>query len=522
MADTTTKYPSLSDVYRDLTLFFKLDAAIPFSLTDFPSIAEGRWNYLKNNWSFIRKGYQDRIAELPDGQVKSAAVFQEREFNELVESNRSYSQNPLANRNTFRRFKDLFEIVLINDVEVSQAEQLIIDADIQRINNLRKDDFYQMRERARITHDKVADSMGLADSTYNMLLQRVSAPQIMSFQFNSFFILKSLIDLMNQITTLIPSEDVEVARPDPFAIVREALNNPDIPVNTSTNGRLIPFPAGSTLEKLSAQYLGTPDRWLEIATANNLKFPYVDELGRKVKLLVNGIGNSVLVPLKEFANFAVNQEVFIGSDGQTLSRRKIIKLEEDKNNDQLLITVDGPNNLSIYTTTQRAYIFFYLLNTVNSSKFIMIPAPGGVGFQLNAKDPWFVKELPADLKSAGVDLALGIDSDLVIDNTGDFKLAFGLSNLAQALNLKVQIKTNELIRSPDFGFTEIAGKYQNKDINDSLITLLIESALSGDDRFEGTDGIGYTITETSVFINATVRIAGADSSIPLTFELPRG
>lgn len=522
MSDTTLKYPSLSDVYRDLTLFFKLDSNAPLSLADFPSIAEARWSYFKDNWSFLRKKYLDRITELPDGQVKSSAIIQEREFNELVESNRAYSQNPLSSKNNFRRFKDLFEIVLINDLEVSQGEQLIIDAEIQRVNNLRKDDFYEMRERARITHDKVSDSMGLSDETYNMIFQRVSAPQIVTFQFNNFSVLKALIDLVNQITTLIPSEDVEIAKPDPFAIVRDALNNPDIPVNSSTNGRVIPFPAGSTLERLAAQYLGTPDRWLEIATANNLKFPYIDELGKKVKLLVNGIGNSILVSLKDISNFAINQEIFLGSDGKPLSRRKIIKLEEDKNNDQLLITVDGPNDLSNYTTTQRAYIFFYTLNTVNSSKFIMIPAPGGVGFQLNSKDPWFVKELPADLKNAGVDLAIGLDNDLVIDNTGDFKLAYGITNLAQALNLKVQIKTNELIRTPDFGMTEIAGKYKNNDINDSLITLLIESALSGDDRFEGTDGIGYTITDTSIFINATIRVAGVNSSIPLTFELPKG
>lgn len=522
MSDTTIKYPSLADVYRDLTLYFKIDSGSPFSLSDFPVIAEGRWEYLRDNWSFIRNTYKDRITSLSEGPAKTSAVRQEKAFNELVERNRSYSENPLSNRNTFRNFKDLFDIILINDTQVTQSEQQILNTEIARINNLKKDDFYEMRKRVRITHDKVADSMGLSDQSYNNMLDRVSAPQIMSFQFTSFFILKALIDLMNQITTLIPSEDVEIAKPDPFAIVRQIINNPDIAVDSYTNGRIIPFPAGATLERLAAQYLGSPDKWIEIATANNLKFPYVDELGKKTFLLVNGIGNAVIVSLKEFSNFAINQEVFIGSDGQSLSKRKIIKIEEDKNNDLLLITLDGASNMSIYTTTQRAYIFSYLLGTVNSSKFIMIPAPGGVGFQVNSQDPWFVKQLPSDLKNAGVDLAIGVDNDLVIDNTGDLKLSYGITNLAQALNLKVQIKTNELIRNPSFGIKEIAGTLKNNDVTNSIITLLIESALGGDDRFEGTDGIGYTITETSIFINATVRVAGANSSIPLTFELPRG
>lgn len=522
MSDTTTKYPSLADVYRDLTLFFKVDASLPFSLTDFPSIAESRWDFFRNNWSFIRQQYLEKILALPDGPVRTSAIHQHMHFTELVEGNRSYSQNPLANRNTFRRFKDLFEVILITDLEVTQSEQALIDRDLQRIDSLTKDDFYQMRQRVRITHDKAADSMGLGDPDYNKLLSRVGSPQIMSFQFDSFIVLKSLIDLMNQITTLIPSETVEIAKPDPFEVVRSALRNPQIPISSSQSGVIIPFPGGATLERLAAKYLGSPDKWLEIATANNLKFPYVDELGRKVPLLINGIGNTVIVSIKELVNFAIDQEVFIGSDGQKLSPRRVVKIEQDKNNDQLLVTVSGDNDMSLYTTTQRAYVFIYALGTINSSKFIMIPTADGVGFKVNSQDPWFVKELSPDLQSAGVDLAIGLDDDLVIDSSGDLQLVYGLTNLAQAVNLKVQIKKEELIRNPDFGFSEIAGKLKNSDVNNSIVTLLIESALAGDDRLQGTDSVGFTVTDTSIIINATVRVAGSQSSIPLTFDIPRG
>lgn len=522
MPDVTKKYPSIADVYRDLTLFFKLDSGIPYSLADFTSIAEGRWDYFRNNWDFIKQGYLDRINLLPDGPVKVNARVQHTQFGQLIDSNRASSQNPLSNRNNLRKFKDLLEIILVEDLDVSQAEQSIIDKDLQRISNLQKDDFYDMRERVRITHDKAADSMGLGDQTYDKLFDRVSGNQIITFRFDNYPILSSLIDLMNQITLLIPTTLVKDERPDPFEVIRRAVNNPDIPINSSSTGFLVPFPAGSTLERLAQKYLGDPDRALEIATANGLKFPYVDEVGRKVFLLINGINNIVIISIDETTNFFVDQEVFVGSDGKKLTRRKILSIEEDKNNSQLLLTLSGEHNMSDYVTTQRAYVFSYMPYTVNSDKFIMIPSGGSVGFPINAQEPWFVRELPNDTKNLGVDLAIGPDGDLVFDSTGDFTYVYGLANAAQALNLKVQTKAKDLVRDPAFGIIEAAGRYKNSEISNTLLTLLVESAIGGDDRFDGVDGLGYTITDTSVFINATIRLKGSDGSIPLTFQLPKG
>lgn len=522
MSEITKKYPSLADVYRDLTLFFKMDGSLAYSLSDFALVAEGRWDYFRNNWDFIKLGYFNKINALSDTPVKVNAKQQYIDFTELIESNRTSSQNPLSNRDNFRRFKDLFDIILINDLNVTQAEQVIIDRDLQRISALQKEDFYEMRERVRITHDKATDSFGLGDTTYDTLLERVGGPQILTFSFDNYPILSSLMDLVNQITFLIPTRLVRDETPDPFEIIRRALNNPEIPISSYSSGFLIPFPAGSSLEKLAQKYLGDPDRGLEIATANGLKFPYIDEVGRKVFLLINGISNLVIVELNEMPNFFVDQEVLVGSDGKPLTRRKVISLEEDKNNDQLLITLSGDSDLSDYTTVQRAYAYIYAPYTVNSDKYIMIPTNGTGEFPINAQEPWFVKELSSDVKNMGVDLALGSDGDLVINNSGDLSCVFGYANAAQALNLKVQTKAGDLMRDPAFGMVEIAGNYKNSDINSVLLTLLVDTAVSGDDRFDGVEALGYTITDTSVFINTTIRLKGSSGSIPLTFQLPKG
>ena len=522
MAEITQKYPSLSDVYRDLTLFFKKDSGIPYSLADFTSIAQGRWQYFLNNWDFIKLKYFNKINAMPDGVDKVNAKAQYKDFSNLVRDSRASSQNPLLNRNNLRKYKDLLDAILINDLDISQAENAIINNDLSRISNLKKDDFLQMRERVRITHDKSSDSMGLGDPTYNSLYERTGGSQIITFTLNDYDVLSSLISLMNTITLLIPMKLVQDEHPDPFSVVRTALNNSAIAVASSTSGFLVPFPAGSTLERLSQKYLGTPDRWIEIATANNLRFPYVDEMGQKVPLLINGINNIVIVSLTEYPNFFIGQSVSVGSNGKPLTVRNIVSIEEDKNNSQLLITVDGDANLSMYTTVQQAFIFYFMPYTINSSKFIMIPAAGSLGFPINAEEPWFIKSLPSDVKNMGVDLALGSDGDLVFDSTGDLSYVYGLANAAQALNLKVQTKANDLIRDPTFGIIEIVGKYKNSEISGALISTMIGKAISGDDRFDGVSGLGFTVSGNAVYINASIRLKGSTKSLPLTFQLPKG
>ena len=507
---------------RDLTLFFKIDSNTPMSMADFPKIAEGRWDFFRNNWDFLKTDYLAKIRALPDGPAKTAANVQYSQFSELISSNRSSSVNPLTNKSTIRKFKDLLDNILINDLPITQAERTLIDKDVQRVVKLQKDDFYQMRERVRIVHDKTADSLGLGDETYNALFDRVGIPEIITFQFSNFQILSSLIAVKDTITSMIPTTMVYNERPDPFANIRNSLNNPNIPMNSSQTGFMVPFQAGTTLPRIASQYLGTPDRWLEIAIANGLEFPYIDEVGTRVFLVINGIGSLAIVDIVEFPNFATGDEVFVGSSALGLSRRSIVSIEKDVGNGQLILTLDGANDLSKYTTVQRGFVFHYKRNTVNSDKFIMIPTQGAAGFPINAREPWFVKNLSQDQKNLGVDLAVSDDSDLIFNNNGDLQLIYGLGNATQAANLKFKIKTKELLRNPDFGIEEITGKFKNNEISESLLLLLVETALGGDDRFEGTDGFGYTMTETEIFINTSIKLAGTSSSIPLTFQIPKG
>src|SRR5579885_1731366 len=111
MANTTTKYPSLANVTHDLTLFFKLNQGSQLSLADFTKIAEGRWEYFRDNWDFLKTGYSNRISQLPNSQLKTNAQQQYIDFGDLVLSNRASSQNPLSNAATVRKFHDLLDLI---------------------------------------------------------------------------------------------------------------------------------------------------------------------------------------------------------------------------------------------------------------------------------------------------------------------------------------------------------------------------------------------------------------------------
>jgi hypothetical protein len=517
------KYPTLKEVMRDLTIFFKKDQGAQLTLADFTVIAQGRWQYFLENWDFIKNKIQDRISSSFDGPTKTAATSQFVSFSELISGSRSSSSNPLSNPNVLSRYADLLENMFLGDIPLTIFEQQIVEKDIDRISRLSRDDFLSMRERIKIVQDKMADGMGLGDSTYDELYERVGGSQIVAFRFDDFSVLITLIGLMDTVTDLIPMKSVMNQKPDPFLNIRNILNNPSIPMDTYKTGFLVPFPAGATLERLALKYLGNADSWMEIVVANGLKYPYIDEVGERVYLTVNGIGSSVIIPLSSNSdNFAIDDEIFVGSSARALSKRKILKLEKDKNNDQLILTLNGDPDLDNYTVNQRAFVFHYARNTVNSSLFIMIPTKGIDAFPINAQETWFTKSLPQDLKQMGVDLAISIDNDLILDNTGDFKLVYGLSNAAQAAKLKFEVVLGELIRNPNSGMQEIIGKYRNNELTQSIMTTIIESALGGDDRFNGINGLGIVVLNNAVYVNVSLSLAGSSTAMPLTFQLPKG
>src|SRR5690606_33345440 len=120
---------------------------------------------------------------------------------------------------------------------------------------------------------------------------------------------------------------------DPFALARANADNPDINIDQYSSGRLVKLEYGEDLQSLAYKHLGDADRWIDIAIANGLKPPYLDEVGERIPLIANGDGNQINLSGTDINGnlnidkLYINQVIFIKSDIEvSADQRKIINL----------------------------------------------------------------------------------------------------------------------------------------------------------------------------------------------------
>ena len=103
-------------------------------------------------------------------------------------------------------------------------------------------------------------------------------------------------------------------------------SNSNINFNIPVSKRLAPVPFGLTIEQIAARYLNDPSRWLEIATLNSLRDPYIDENGFQLKLLSNGIDRQIIINNSD--NLFIGQTVVLKSSTEQPSARTILNIEK--------------------------------------------------------------------------------------------------------------------------------------------------------------------------------------------------
>lgn len=276
----------------------------------------------------------------------------------------------------------------------------------------------------------------------------------------------------------------------------------------------VAMPYGCTIERLAMMYLGDPDRWLEIATLNDLRSPYVDEVGFYLPLLVPGCDNRLVVA--EDDRLAVGQIVWIEAGTHAPTRRRITAL--DVRDGRLFVTVDGDPDLEPFTPLAGARIHAYLPATVNSRSMIWIPSdqePDGgwrvAGVSEGANyDPL--------LSAGGVDLMLTPTGDLVVTPDGDGRWAVGMANLMQQYRLLVGTRQGTLLHHPDFGLPLRVGD-SLADIQPQKLLTAVNKALSFDPAFTSVRGIQLDLAGPVLAIKAAIEVSGSGMTVPLSVEV---
>ncbi len=442
--------------------------------------------------------------------------------NALV-SQANTSQSARDNTNPFRTPQQRLshytklDAVPLNTLVLTQADQTLVSTKLSKVKGLTIGDFDAIRSKIEDVRDVYTDAVGLGDDTYNAAVGRVPVAQLREATRTDHQILQAMNDLVQVVDSLTSTKNVAGSRlPDPYVRAQVNANNPSLVIIQYTNGFPVPFPHNGTLEGLASQYLETPDRWLEIAIANNLKPPYVDETGFTHAFSSNGVLGRKFT-INDATNLYLNQEIFLSSGAIGVSARRIVSIT--KTTSGYIIEVDGDDDLDNLKVADSATLLAYMPNTINSNKTCIIPTKKPIDALSvpNTRDIPITINLDRQQRAMGVDLALTSEYDLALDSSGDIQLYAGVANALQAIKLKISLEKGTVPRHPEVGLGLQIGTANTHDAH--AVRTALENAILNDGRFSAITGLSIVFSGPQISLQMTVKSANGSDVIPLSFVI---
>ena len=518
----------------DVNFWLKIQSGDSYSLADIPSIIPLRWNYIKQNWDFIKQNLMTSAVNTSDPDTTRAQIDK---FSDFIDTERSSNSNinPFQDFNLYVKYFYIFNLMAINDISISNEESREIDKEVNRVSSFSKNDFLLARANIAGYRDRFADVLGLQDDTYNVSFNRSSIAKQTDASIgdiNSLMTLQNSVKVIDFILSNLFAVDLTV---DPFSIARANANNPEINIGQYSSGRLVRINYGEDLESLANRYLGDPNKWIDIAIANGLKPPYIDEIGQSIFLTANGKDNQVNVGKVDqngalnIDKFYINQPIFIRSNSyRSPIQRVIINIKQIPVSGEIILELDGDRDLDKYKILDAASIRVFAPNTINSSFYVLIPSNDPLPDNRTDEVPWFLAKSTESEKNAKIDLAIDSIGDLVLTSNSDIKLSYGLDNAIQAIRLKIVTELGSLRYHPNFGLINMVGQ-KNLDIENIRQSIVesIDYQISLDSRFDRIESldINYLVNDdhsdsaTGINISLTVRMAGSSQVIPISFTI---
>lgn len=411
----------------------------------------------------------------------------------------------------------LFSQVPINSLNLNSAQQNAIQNEINNVNNFTVANLKTMRGTILTLCIQLSNSFGAGNSYYSTLynqpapLHRTEPMTLDEYDIlESFYALLQSYDILTA-TNLLDNDQIL----NSMEYVDALASSSNIEFSVSNSKIQVPVPFGLNMEQISQRYLNDSQRWLEIVTLNELREPYIDESGFTYPLLSNADGRNIVVGFN--SDLYVGQKIYLYSTTQTPTSRTILNIVT-LSQTSFLLTLDGLANLDVFTTNDSAYMQAYLPGTVNSQNVIFIPSD----IQAPPYDQISIPSSVANTKLVGlskVDFLLDSYGDLAITNTGDFRLAAGITNLIQALRIKFGTQLGTSLLNPDFGLGFRIGT-MNSDVNAKDLYNQIVTLITNDPRFQGVTGLQVTLDGPSLGVNLGVQIAGQTGVFPIGFTLP--
>jgi hypothetical protein len=328
---------------------------------------------------------------------------------------------------------------------------------------------------------------------------------------SAMFALNAAAEVLDGLAASAPEEDS--ARNLKIVAMQGLARKSGIAFQTPVSKFAIPFPYGATLESLALQYLGDPNRWNEIAALNGLRSPYIDEVGFDLYLVTNGEGSQVVVPKSNY--LYVGQVVYIWSQGARRTSRTITSIREV--GDNLVLDLDGSQDMDSYRVNESAKLSAFLPDTVNSQGLIYIPSQDAAADTgAVTKSIPGVNEFDPMIAVGGVDLLLDSDNDLVITPDGDTRWSTGLANIIQDTRIQIGTKKGSLLQHQSFGLAVDVGM-STAEADLRSISAEIKKSLAANPDFSRVDAVEIRKNGPSMDINISVVVSGTERPVPISY-----
>jgi hypothetical protein len=462
------------------------------------------------------ENYPEDIKREAEKATATAWQTLRSQFQVTRELDRSLSAGQTLDSKQRQEFeKKIGSKVTADNLRLSNNARKKIFAENDRVKKMTRSDFEVAKRLIVKTSADFAQKIGASHPTYDALYGRSSAPTNRKPTETEMDVLFALNEMAIIFGHLAVSSQIDPPTPSSLEYVAGLAEKSGIAFRVPKSKMAVPFPYGSSLERLALQYLGDANRWHEIATLNGLRSPYVDEEGFSMDLLVNANDDYVVVGSVD--RLYQGQTVWLSGSGLKRIKRHITRIEAVGANYNV-ITLDGERNLNQYTLNAKSKLEAFTPGTVNSQQIIYIPSGVEVVNDPETKAVPGVNTFDSLLDRGGIDLLLTPDGDLAITQDGDCRLAYGLTNIVQTVKLALTTPRGSLLQHPEYGIGLPVG-INTADVDVNEILKNAKEHFSRDPMFSGVRSAFAEKKGPVLRITLEVGIAGTSQFLPISIDI---
>lgn len=502
----------LDEALRQTALFMKSTTGVAYTMRDLPvTIQRESIPLIRKDWDQLRSQFKGIISPELDQELLDSRTAG------LTSSGSALNNNGATNDPTNPGLKKVLDAIAPSSLKFKAATLAQINVEINKSANLNRFDFAAMRDSLRQVSDQFTFAVGAGDETYARTYGLTFVPSTREPTRTEFDVMFGINEILQVFDSLAASGTIDPPSATSLEYVAGLAEASGVAFKIPQSKYAVPFPYGSTLERLALRYLGDANRWHEIATLNGLRAPYIDENGFSLPLITNGDRHTIQVA--DATNLYVGQTAWLSANGVLRSKRHITRVDKVAEGNYL-VDFDGLDDLQSFTTPRQAKLEAFTPGTVNSQQVIYIPSENVTDQDPELRAVPGVDAFDPYLQIGGIDLLLTPDGDLAMTPDGDCKLAFGLTNIVQTVKLALATAQGSLLQHPDYGLKIPVG-ISNADFSPEQLLAATKDLFNNDPSFTGVKSASVVENGNTVSVTLEIGITGISKYLPVTIDVKR-